>query len=255
MMLDKLLLQSTKIIIQFLDKLFASNIKVNGIENLTVDNPILFVCNHFTRSETFILPYIIEKYTGSYVRSLADDAVFVGILGKYLKKLGVLSTENPDRNDIIIGDIMTKRHNWLIYPEGIMVKNKAVSHIGKLYCIKLDDMPRPIFTGSSVLAMQSELLKQRYFFEKEHDNKEFCNKFKQKYNIRNERQISIHQTAIIPVTLNFYPIRPDHNKLESAIRLLFKQIPDRLAEEILVESSILLKIPDQNFLLRANLYI
>jgi len=87
---------STNLAVALLGKLIKARIRLTGVENLHA-GPTLFVANHFTRAETFLIPHVILKYEGGYVRTLADSALFVGRFGEYLERLGVMSTKEPHR--------------------------------------------------------------------------------------------------------------------------------------------------------------
>ena len=47
----------TSLVMNLLEKILGTKFSVTGIENLT-DQPTMFVANHFTRSETFFVPYL-----------------------------------------------------------------------------------------------------------------------------------------------------------------------------------------------------
>ena len=89
------------------------------------------------------MPYIIYSHTDMEVRSLADHSIFVGYFGKFLNKVGTLSTMHESRDDIILGDLMTGRKNWMIYPEGAMVKNKKIIKNGGFRVDFLDGKDNP----------------------------------------------------------------------------------------------------------------
>ena len=90
-------------------------IRVTGTENL-VCRPTLFAPNHFTRVETFLVPYIIYKYAGRQVRSLGTHSVFKGIFGRYFEAVGGMSTRHPRRNRPIVRELMTCRSDRCIHP-------------------------------------------------------------------------------------------------------------------------------------------
>ena len=83
-------------------KLLGANISISG-ENLP-DSPILFVANHFTRFETFVVPHMLYEANGRPTRSLAADSLFVGFLGKFMRRVGTISSKNKERDCIIIED-------------------------------------------------------------------------------------------------------------------------------------------------------
>ena len=80
-------LQLTRASVGILEKLLRSNLRIYGRENVQ-GRPALYVVNHFTRFETFIVPYVIHKVTGRDVHSLAHDSLFKGGLGKFLTSVG-----------------------------------------------------------------------------------------------------------------------------------------------------------------------
>ncbi len=144
---------------KFLEKLFDSNLKISDEHNIP-NTPIIFVANHFTRAETFILPYMMDRLLKRRVRSLADKKVFVGALGKYLASMGTIATDDKQRNAKIIGDLLTGNADWLIYPEGIMVKNKHVIKKGYYQISMPNGSMLKVKTGAAVLAIKAELIKR-----------------------------------------------------------------------------------------------
>jgi 1-acyl-sn-glycerol-3-phosphate acyltransferase len=70
-----------------LKRLLGLKLRVSGTEN--IDNrTTLFVANHFTRVETFLIPHVIYEYAGRQVRSLGTHSVFKGLFGRYFEALG-----------------------------------------------------------------------------------------------------------------------------------------------------------------------
>ncbi|MFZ9470539.1 MAG: lysophospholipid acyltransferase family protein, partial [Rickettsiales bacterium] len=141
-----------------LERLLGSRFTVSGIEKIP-NKPVLFVANHFTRSETFFVPYVINKITSRHIRCLADSKIFIGAFGKFLRSVGTVSTKDPNRDNIILGDLVSGQYDWMIYPEGSMVKSKEISFDG-LFNSNTPYRVGPIRTGASVLALKSELYRQ-----------------------------------------------------------------------------------------------
>ncbi len=100
--------------LRILEKLLGSNFSVNGIEKIPT-TPVLFVANHFTRSETFFVPYIIHKHTGRQVRCLADASLYHGALGRFLESVGTISTHHKNRDNVILKDLICAEYDWMIY--------------------------------------------------------------------------------------------------------------------------------------------
>ena len=57
-------LKTTHALIGFIESSLKIRMHAEGVENIPNDRPILFVINHFTRLETFLIPRIIYQHTG-----------------------------------------------------------------------------------------------------------------------------------------------------------------------------------------------
>ena len=144
--------------IKILDKLLGTKFNIEGIENIK-DRPTLFVANHFTRVETVLLPYIIYKYCKKQTRSLADKNLFNGMVGDFLTNTGCVATNDHLRNNKILSNLIKGDADWIIYPEGSMVKNKKIINQSGNQVFIDDSGENRIRTGSAVLAIKSELIK------------------------------------------------------------------------------------------------
>ncbi len=222
-----------------LESVLETNIYVHGEEHLLHDTPTLFVANHFTRFETFVMPSVISSHSQMVVRSLADHSIFVGYLGKYLERVGTLSTQHEHRNEIILGDLMTGRENWIIYPEGAMVKNKKICLDAGFVLDFLDGRER-MHTGSAVLAMKAELLKQEYKEAQQAGDVIKVRSMREKYFIDANEHVAYKNTVVIPVNITYVPIRPGVNPLMSIGDKFVDHIDDRIKEELEIEGNILL---------------
>ncbi|MHC4109296.1 MAG: lysophospholipid acyltransferase family protein, partial [Planctomycetota bacterium] len=164
----------------------------SGLEHLS-ERPTLFVVNHFTRFETFLVPYVISSHNGRLVRSLATHTLFRGWFGKYLRALGVMSTHHPRRNRTIIGELMTGRHDWVIYPEGGLIKNKKMVEKGRL---RLNHPTRqgPPHTGAALLALKAEICKRRYLAACEANDTRRIRYYQRRYGLTGPVDLSPHGT-------------------------------------------------------------
>lgn len=240
-MLD-VVFKTTGILLGILEKVLKANLHVEGLENL-VPNPTLFVVNHFTRIETFLLPYVLHKHNGIHVHSLADSSLFHGIFGSYLRSMGTLSGREPFRNRTIIGELLTGAFDWVIYPEGVMVKNKKIFEHGRFRM----DTPRwkgPPHTGAALLALRTELVKHDILQAQAEGNTELIEHYQARYMLSDISELSEQNTVIVPVNITYYPLRPGKNLLSDMAALLFSHLPQRLEEELKTEGNILFSDAD-----------
>lgn len=220
--------------IKILDKLLGTKFNIDGIENIK-DRPTLFVANHFTRVETALLPYIIYKYCKKQTRSLADEGLFKGVMGDFLTRSGCIATNNPNRNDIIISDLIKGSSDWIIYPEGSMIKNKKiVNQAGNQIFITNDGESR-IKTGSAVLALKAALMK----YEIQRSGKKALDDLPDLH-IDSKNDISDKYIQIVPVNITYYPIRPGSNSIHKIANRFVKDLPTNLSEELEIEGNLLL---------------
>lgn len=228
--------------IGLLHRMLKLSIHVEGLENVT-DRPTLFVVNHFTRMETFIVPYVLHKHTDKELRALADSGLFKGLFGEYLRRMGALSTHEPLRNRMIIGDLVTGRHDWVIFPEGVMVKSKKVVERGKLRMTTHGLHRRP-HTGAAVLALKAALVREKFLAACHAGDVQTVKELGERYGLEPEQCQLCPELVVTPVNITFYPLRPEDNII-SRMAVSFKpDIPDYLVEELKTEGSMLLRHTD-----------
>ncbi len=58
-----LLINSSGLVLNLLEKIFDANIEIKGVENIPKEHPRIFVANHFTRMEAMIVPYALYDIT------------------------------------------------------------------------------------------------------------------------------------------------------------------------------------------------
>jgi esterase/lipase/1-acyl-sn-glycerol-3-phosphate acyltransferase len=226
----------------FMERIIKSKIRVEGAHNLS-NKPTLFVVNHFTRAETFVVPYVIHKHTGKLTKSLGHHTLFKGVLGKILPPLGVISTKTKNRNDVIIGDLMSGKDNWVIYPEGGQVKGKKIVKKGK-YSVTTLERVGPPRTGASLLAIQAEMYKRKYLKALSERDTKTARELERRFNISGPADISGQDLQIIPVNITYYPLRPGQNIVKRLVKKFCKDIPPILEEELEIEGNLFLKDTD-----------
>jgi esterase/lipase/1-acyl-sn-glycerol-3-phosphate acyltransferase len=234
--------KATGVTLRLIEALMRSTIRVEGMQNIA-PGPVLFVANHFTRFETFILPYIIDGHLGRRVHSLAFHKLFRGRFGDFLMSVGARPTGDPGVKHTMIEDLMTGRHDWLIYPEGSMVKNKKIWAKGQ-YTLDAPDRVGMPHSGAAIMALKAMIYKQLYRQACEKGDEELINRYQNRYHLSGPADIAVPDLQVIPVNISYYPIRPGRNIVARMARWMFRQMPSVLEEELLLEGSLLFSETD-----------
>ena len=230
--------RTTGFAIKTLENLSKTRVYIHGEENIPTGS-IIFVLNHFTRLETVLMPYHIFNITKVPVWSLASYELFKGAFGGYLDKVGAVSTKNPDRDHLIVKTLLTGEANWIIFPEGRMVKNKKIIEKGQ-FMISWAGGKRPPHTGAATLALRTEFYRQRIRRLTENKGHAEAKRLTDLFNIESIEPVMDRGTYIVPVNLTYYPIRAQENFLSNLAARLVDDLPDRFMEEIMTEGSMLL---------------
>ncbi|MDX2083685.1 MAG: alpha/beta fold hydrolase [Rickettsiales bacterium] len=226
------------IALKILEKILGSRFFVEGIKDLP-NQPILFVSNHFTRFETFVVPYIIYKHTGRQVRCLADSGLYHGMLGKFLTSVGTISTKDLQRDNIILKDLIAAKYDWMIYPEGGMIKSKEIKKEAE-FINYTPNRVGPVRTGSSVMALKSQLYRQDMIEAFTKGDMNILNKLEAEVGLSYQTSFKDIDTYIVPLNISYYPIRPGNNNIKKLAAHLIKKIPTQIAEELEIEGNLLL---------------
>lgn len=224
--------------IKAIESLSKARIGVHGKHNIP-PGPIIFVINHFTRIETFVLPYYIHAITGVPVWSLADAALFQGGFAKYFEMVGVVSTKDPLRDDLMAKALLTGEANWIIFPEGRMIKNKKIMSAGNFLVSTPQGLRKP-HTGAASLALKTEILR-KYIGNQSRDTTSLPVQAIDKMGVEDIQNVSHESTKIVPVNLTYYPIRAMENLAVNIANSLVNDIPERVLEELTIEGTMLLK--------------
>jgi len=236
-MLSRFAYRSTGLAIKTIVNLSKAEISYHGENNIPAGSNI-FVINHFTRLETFLMPYMIFRLTKIPVWSLASFEFFKGAFGAYLEKVGALSTKNPDRDRLIVKTLLTGEANWIIFPEGRMVKNKKLIEKGR-FMISAAGGKHPPHTGAATLALRTEFYRQR-IRKLTAENSDEGKYLAELFQIQDLEPVINGATHIVPVNLTYYPIRVRENILSNLAVRLVDDLPQRIIEELMTEGSMLL---------------
>ncbi len=236
-MLNRFAYRTTGLAIKTITNLSKARISIHN-ENNIPGGPNIFVLNHFTRLETFLMPYIIYQLTKIPVWSLASFELFKGAFGSYLQKVGAVSTKNPDRDRLIVKTLLTGEANWIIFPEGRMVKNKKIIEKGR-FMISAAGGKHPPHSGAATLALRTEFYRQRLRKLSAEQSDEVTHLL-DLFQLENVESVLLQNTHIVPVNLTYYPIRARENILSALALRLVDDLPERLIEELMTEGSMLL---------------
>ena len=152
--------RTTSLAIKTLSNLSKARVNLHGAE-LIPEGAKIFVVNHFTRLETFLIPYYLHKLLKKPIWSLASAEFYGGALGRFLESVGAVSTKDPDRDRLIVKTLLTDEAAWVIFPEGRMVKNKKIIEKGR-YMVSFAGGKHAPHTGAAHLALRSEFYRQRF---------------------------------------------------------------------------------------------
>lgn len=230
--------QYTAFAIKMLEKLINPKFKIEGLDNIP-QKPVLFVANHFTRFETTIIPYLIYKHTNRQVRSLADASLFRGGMGDFLTKVGTLSTKDPNRNKTILADLISGRYDWMIYPEGSMIKSKEINAKDGFTTNTPYGISRTK-TGATVLALQSELYRQELVEAYKDKKTDILQHYQDEYGLEYSERLQEIGTHIVPINITYYPIRPGENIIQQVAKRFLKTLPKVVSEELEIEGNLIL---------------
>ncbi|MFA9374112.1 MAG: alpha/beta fold hydrolase [Poseidonibacter sp.] len=234
---NDLLIDTNGYVLSLLEKILDANIEIKGIENIPKNNPRIFIANHFTRTEAMLIPYTLYNLTGKKVGVIADDSLFKTYFGNFLTKLGAMKKSNPNRNNHIIGDLITSCKDWMIFPEGMMVKSKDITKMDKNFCVKVDGTCQRVYTGAAFFALRSQILRQNYFNNKIKDFK----KFQHNYFVNECTDINKNETMIVPINISYSKLRTGRNFLINMAEKLIDELGDTFKEELEIESNIILR--------------
>jgi esterase/lipase/1-acyl-sn-glycerol-3-phosphate acyltransferase len=215
-----------------------AKVHVHGNENIP-DGSVIFTANHFTRLETILLPYYIHTLTKKPAWSLADSGLFQdNLLKPFLENLGAVSTKNPDKNYLITKNLIAGDAEWIIFPEGMMVKNKKLissDHFG----IQMDDQIVKPHTGAATIALRCEFYRERLRRMKIKNKTEY-ERLITYFEIQNPERVLEIQTYIVPVNITYYPILAKENLLSKIARNIIDNPSVRTMDELKTEGSMIL---------------
>lgn len=225
-------------VIALMKALSRINVTIHGQENIPAAS-LIFVVNHFTRIETILLPYHIYRLTHQPVWSLAHATLFSGAFGQLLETVGAVSIDAPDRDQVMVKSLLTGEANWIIFPEGYMVKDKLLVEHAR-YAVARAGGRRPPHTGAATLALRTEFYRQRLRRLAAEQPVEAA-RLQQLFGIVDLTPVLAGTTAIVPVNITFYPLRAKENALSRLAELFLDRLEPRYQEELLTEGAMVMQ--------------
>ncbi|MCK5310940.1 MAG: alpha/beta fold hydrolase [Desulfobacteraceae bacterium] len=215
-----------------------AKVQVHGDNNIP-DGSVIYTANHFTRLETILLPYYIHKITKKPAWSLADAELFQGnLLKPFLENLGAVSTQDPHRNYLITKNLISGDAEWIIFPEGMMVKNKKLishDHFG----MQMGDQIIKPHSGAATIALRCEFYRER-LRRMENKNRSEFERLINHFEIKDPARVLGIQTYIVPVNITYYPILAKKNLLSTIAEKLIDNPSARTMDELKTEGSMIL---------------
>ena len=227
------------------------NLKVHPDDELLKRGHI-FLFNHFARFETVIPPYIIHRATGAYTRSVADHSLFEiseGLSG-FLHGFGAMPNNQPGLLAFLAAEILRGR-KVVMFPEGGMVKDRQVLDSDGKFGIFSSTAKerRKHHRGAAVLALTLDIFKKRILDLHEKGDVQRIGRWVGALGLEDEQQLlarANEPTLIVPATITFYPIRVQENFLSRAVSLFSRDLPQQIAEEMLVEGNLIFRDTDMD---------
>jgi long-chain acyl-CoA synthetase len=236
--------------IQILDNSIGLNLKIHNADEL-LNTGQIFLFNHFARFETIIPPYIIFKNTGAYCRTIADHKLFdLGdVFRKFLIGGGAVPDNLPGLLPFLAAEILRGR-KVVIFPEGGMIKDRRViDDYGRFQIYSPSSLVyRKHHQGAAVLALTLDLFKHRVQNLFKRDDRKRIEVWCTALGLSAEALlIQVNTpTLIIPSTITFHPIRIDDNILNKGIELFAGGMSNKVADELTIESNLLLRETDMD---------
>jgi esterase/lipase len=219
-----------------------------------IDDGDIYLFNHFARFETFIPQYLIYKQTGILSRSVAAAEFFNNPgLGRYLRGVGAVPNTLPGLLPFLGAEILRGR-KVVIFPEGGMVKDRRVLDDQGQFSIysRSTQTRRKHHAGAAVLAQMTDSFKAALLALAE--DGDTLKTWADHLEMSSSDLLSAARrpTRLVPGNITFYPLRVDESAMYRATESLAKLNP-RAAEELLIESNILLRHTDMDLRLGASI--
>ncbi len=230
---------STKMALRLASILTKADVRVHNLDVLEDDMSIIFTVNHFTRLETVLLPYELNKHTGLEVWSLGASELFSGRIGSYLRQVGTISTEDPDRDRVIVSSLLKGDHPWIIFPEGQMIKDKKVVDPAGVFSVFNRGSRRPPHRGAAHLALRAAFYRHKLECIYNSPDQDGMEEAMAMFDLDSLDTVVSKRTVIVPMNITYFPIRARDNIILRMASALAKDLSERTLDELSVEGTLL----------------
>ena len=216
-----------------------TNVRIHESEEIPDSNAsLIFTANHFTRMETIFLPYYIHNIIKKPIWSLASADLFQGGLKGVLDSMGAISTRAENRDYLIVKNLLSGDGAWIIFPEGMMVKNKKLMNQDSFQISNGRESLSP-HTGAAALALQTEFYRERLRRMSRINPGEF-DRITRLFQLGDPDKVMNSSTFIVPVNITYYPVRAKTNMLSTIAEKLMENPSQRLMDELMTEGTMVL---------------
>lgn len=254
----------TRFLMRRLARRLDVQLRLHGAKEQFASGGGIIVANHFTRLETFVIPFVLYQELHLTLRILAAPMFFANkVFGNYLRSIGAIPADYPNKYDIIARDVL---HGgwWLIFPEGSMIKDRKVVNRGRFQVSnELGTLQRRPRSGAAIIALTVQRYRDTLWraLRDGTDREALCHSLHLNDSSPSAlERMADSPTCIVPLNITYYPLNPQDNLIKTlatrlAPKLLQSDMGDRILEELTVEGSMLLKGVDIDMRLGDPLFV
>jgi esterase/lipase/1-acyl-sn-glycerol-3-phosphate acyltransferase len=209
-------------------RLSRARLVVKGLDRVP-DRSVIYVSNHFTRTETLLLPYVIFRRKEVVPRIITARYVLDAVGRKLLEGVGSVSIDIPDLDDVAAKSLISGE-SWVIFPGGTL-KRDVIAVDTSLDESPGADTPQ---TKASTIGLKAQMAAK------------IMNDFIREYHLSKVfglDGLSSFEVSIVPVNITYWPVRISKAFLARRIRRLLGRLEtgrptQRYEEKLALESSI-----------------